>query len=253
MAPATPKPAAINEGEVNWLIFVSTDDRLYFLLATVAVGTPTYDDNTDPDDASGGEPIPLVGANTVPVSAKYGLVDGNRMLMAGAWESTYSSRVWFTPRMGASDYADDERVPDTVDNQNWVDINEKDGDYITGLGGPIQGMPIVFKNRSIYKLRPTLDDENPYAPLLISNSVGCIRQQTIVMAEDENGDPALYFQSHRGPYRLAACNISGARLKTSGISGSTSMPRPSTPSASGMKTGIRSGTSWRWTPTTRRT
>jgi hypothetical protein len=120
------KPAAINEGEVNWIIYVSTDDRLYFYLTSVVVGTTTYAHTANPADASGGDAIPLTGANTVPTSAKYGLVDGNRMLMAGSWESQNSSRIWFTPRMGASDYADDERIPDTVDNQNWVDITEED-------------------------------------------------------------------------------------------------------------------------------
>jgi hypothetical protein len=196
------KPAAINEGEVSWLIYVSTDDRLYFLLTTVAVGTTTYDDAADPAEASGGDPIPLAGANTVPVSAKYGLVDGNKLLLAVGWESTLSSRVWFTPALGSSDYADDERIPNTVDQENWVDVNEKDGDCITGLGGPIQGMPLIFKNRHIYKMRPTLDETQPYAPLVISNAVGCLRHHTIVMAEDEHGDPAVYFLSHRGPYRL---------------------------------------------------
>jgi hypothetical protein len=196
------KPAAINEGETSWAIYVSADDRLYFLLTTLAVGTTTYDDSADPDDASGGDPIPLVGANTVPVSAKYGLVDGNRLLLAGSWESQNTSRVWFTPRLGSSDYADDERIPNTVDQENWVDVNEEDGDCITGVGGPIQGMPIIFKNRNIYKMRPTLSAVEPYQPMLVSNSVGCLRHHTIVMAEDEHGDPALYFLSHRGPYRL---------------------------------------------------
>lgn len=199
------KPSALSEGETHWKIYASIDDVLYFLLTTIVVGTTTYDDITDYSTVaslSGNDPIPVVGTNIAPFSAKYGMVDGNRMLMGGSWESQNSSRVWFTPRMGASDYSDSERVPDTVDFSNWADVNEKDGDSITGLGGPIQGMPIVFKNRHIYKLRPTLDATEPYAPLQVSTSVGSLRHHSIVMAEDERGDPALYFLSHRGPYRL---------------------------------------------------
>jgi hypothetical protein len=205
------KPAAINEGETHWKIYASIDDALYFLLTTVAVGTTTYDDSTayttSVNPLSGNDAIPVVGSNVVPVSAKYILVDGNRLIFAGTWEGDDVNRIWFTPRLGSSDYADDERVPDTVDQSNWVDINEKDGDSITAMSGPIQGMPIVFKNRQTWKLRPTQDFDEPYAPMLISPKVGCLRQQASVMAEDENGDPALYFLSHRGPYRLGMGGI----------------------------------------------
>ena len=196
------KPAAINEGETHWKIYVSADDILYFLLTTLAVGTTTYDDTSDPSSHSDADPIPVVGDNIVPTSAKFGVVHDNKLLMGGSWESGPSSRIKFTAPIGASDYQDDERVPDTVDFSFWLDVNEKDGDYLTGLGEPIQGMPIAFKNRHIYKLAPISDAQAPYVPILISKSVGAIRHQGIVLAEDENGDPALYFWSHRGPYRL---------------------------------------------------
>lgn len=198
-------PALLNEGEAYWKIYASIDNNLYFLIATTVVGTTTYDDSTSyasVSTISGNEAIPIVGANTVPYSAKFGIVHDNKILMGGSWESQNSSRIWHTPAMGSSDYADDERVPTTVDFDNWFDVNEKDGDYLTGLGAAIQGIPIAFKNRHIYKLRPTLDPTLPYAPLQITDKVGAIRHHTIVMGEDANGDPALYFWSHRGPYRL---------------------------------------------------
>lgn len=196
------KPAAITEGETHWEIYVSPDGNLYFLLATVVVGTGTYTDTADPFAAIGGTPIPLDGAHTFPVSAKYGLVDGNRLILAGSWETTTAtSRVWFTPRLGSGE-GDSERIPDTVDQENWIDLDEKDGDAITGLGGPFEGMPIVFKYRHIWGLRATGAPDAPYQPLIISKVVGSIRQQMVVMAEDENNDPAIYFWSHRGPYRF---------------------------------------------------
>jgi len=62
-------------------------------------------------------------------------------------------------------------------------------------------MPMVFKYRHIWGLRPTGSVTQPYQPIIISKLVGAVRQELTVMAEDENGNPALYFWSHRGPYR----------------------------------------------------
>lgn len=196
------KPAGLSEGETHWELYVSADNNLFFELATTAVGTTTYDDNSDPFAAINNDPIPLAGAHTAPKSHKYGVVDGNRMLMAGRWESTNdSSRIWYTPRLGSGD-GDDERVPDTVEQENWIDLDEKDGGCITALGGPFEGMPIAAKEKQLWGLRPTGSLIAPYQPLIISKVVGCLRQQSMVMAEDENGNPAIYFLSHRGPYRF---------------------------------------------------
>lgn len=190
------KPASVSEGETHWELEISTDDSTWYFVARTAVGTTTYDDSADPFSYT--TLAPLAGEYTVPVSAKYGVVDGDRMLMAGSWESTtYTSRVWFTPRRGTLN-GDDERVP----TNNYVDVDEKDGDFITGLGGPFEGHPIVFKYRHIWSLRPTGSVDAPYQPLIISKVVGAIRQQLVVMAEDENNQPAIYFWSHRGPYRF---------------------------------------------------
>lgn len=197
------KGASAGEGETHWELYGSDDGNLFFLIATTPIGTTFYDDSADPHQYSGGNANPLVGANIPPVSAKYGLVDGNRLLIAGSWESTsFTSRVWFTPRLGSSDAGDDERIPDTVDQENFVDFDEKDGSEITALGGPFEGMPIVFKYRHIWAMRPTGSPEAPYRPMIISKLVGAVRQQLVVMAEDQHGNPAIYFWSHVGPYRF---------------------------------------------------
>jgi len=51
---------------------------------------------------------------------------------------------------------------------------------------------------------PTGEIAAPYLPRAISKSVGCIAHKSIVLAEDEHGNPALYFLSHRGPYRIGS-------------------------------------------------
>jgi hypothetical protein len=195
------KPASLSEGETHWSVEVSIDNSVWWIVTTgIVVATTTYDDNTT-IDALPSTLSQVTGEHIAPISHKYGVVDGNRILLAGAWEATtYTSRVWFTPRLGTS-AGDDERIPNSVDHQNWIDLDEKDGDAITALNGPFEGMPIVFKYRHIWGLRPTGSDTKPYQPLIISKIVGAIRQELTVMAEDEHGNPALYFWSHRGPYR----------------------------------------------------
>jgi hypothetical protein len=44
----------------------------------------------------------------------------------------------------------------------------------------------------------------PYTRQLLSDTVGCVSYQGIVMAEDEHGAPALYWPSARGMYRYGA-------------------------------------------------
>jgi hypothetical protein len=194
------KPASLSEGETHWEIEVSTDNTVWYYVTRVVVGTTTYDDTADPSSHT--TLAPIAGEYVAPVSAKYGLVDGNRMLLAGSWEtSTYTSRVWHTPRLGTLN-GDDERIPASVEHSNWTDIDEKDGDFITGLHGPFEGMPIVSKYRHVWGMRPTGSDTSPYKPIVISKVVGCIRQQLALVAEDENGNPCWYFWSHRGPYRF---------------------------------------------------
>jgi hypothetical protein len=86
--------------------------------------------------------------------------------------------------------------------QNYIDLDRGDGGGITGLGGPLFASPYVFKLGQIYKLVRTGNVSTPYLPVTISKSVGCIRHQTLANGEDEDGNPALYFLSREGPYRI---------------------------------------------------
>lgn len=205
------KPAAISEGETHWLLYASADNSTYVLLATTAVGTTTVTDTTEPTAYSGTAPS-LAGEHTVPVSWKYLVADGNRLLGAGSWESGgFNSRVWFTPRLGDMDVGDDERIPDTTARSNWVDLDENDGGFITALRGPLDGSIWVFKYRQIWQLVPTGEVSSPYDPNPETKALGCIRHQASVVAEDENGAPAIYFLSHKGPYRIGARGIQKMR------------------------------------------
>jgi hypothetical protein len=213
---------APSEGETHWELYAASDDdnyNAYRYVGRAAIGS-TIEDNTNditayataPSSAEG-EFAPLAGRNQLPPSCKFLVTDGNRLLMAGAYESAASTaqttpknnRVWFTPALGTTGdaYADDERVSHTTAFKGWVDVGENDGDTVTGLG-VLGGIVFVFKNERLYRLRPTSDPIVPYLTEEVSKGIGSPAHRSIVPAEDENGRQCLYFWSLRGPYRVTA-------------------------------------------------
>lgn len=202
------KPTTV-DGATFWRIWGSADDVSYYLLQSVAIGTTTWDDNTNPVDyvlSNVGNIAAEAGAYTPPWSAKYLLVDENRLLIAGAHETMrYASRIGWSAILGTAAAAygesvtvnDDERFPP---NQ-YLDLDSDEGGEITGME-MLNGSVYVFKRYAIYKLVRTGDSIVPYKPLTITKVVGAMSRRSIVPGEDESGAPCLYFLSDRGPYRL---------------------------------------------------
>jgi hypothetical protein len=208
LAARVTRPALLGEHETNWYLFGSPDGINYYLINSAPNATTFFDDTAAPATyptiagANAGFPI---GADyfTPPISVKYVLVDGAQLLLAGSWETVaLSSSVFYTPALGTTGFllTDDERVPST----NRIDIEPQLGGGITGLGGPIGGTPVVFKLDRTYLLNPTSDPTRPYTRQLLSDAVGCVSYQGIVLAEDETGSPALYWPSRRGYYRYGS-------------------------------------------------
>ncbi len=216
------RPTAPGEGETHWEVESSLDNTSWGVLhgqdrassGPIVIATTTASHTSNPP-----ADIPLLpvtypaGTYGLFPSVKYLVADGNRLLGAGAWETAgttsggKNSRIWFTPVLGSSDKGDDERVPNTTTQKNWIDLNENDGGAVTGIGGPIDGAPWAFKYRQVWKLVPTGTVSAPYQPFKRADGIGCIAHKSIVMAEDEAGRPALYFLSHRGPYRVSASGM----------------------------------------------
>ena len=196
------QPTVAAEGETHWELYAcGTSTGLFVLIATTAIATTTYSDtNADPSTYTG-TLCPLIGANTSPGSWKHICTNGNRLLGGGSWTSgAKQSRVWYTPVLGVSDVGDDERVP----TPNYVDLDEGDGDVLTGFVGDYQGNTLAFKRGQIWKLVPTGNGTTPYSKTCLTKAVGCIEAKTIVEAEDESGNPAIYFLSEKGPYRIGS-------------------------------------------------
>lgn len=201
------KPATVDSA-THWVVFGllgSSEDTydLYEELAELAVGTTTYDDAEDPASYDGDAP-PILGSNIPPPSVKFLTTEGTRVIMAGAWENSASAgqtdpandRVWFTRAAGATDVGDDEAIP----NGLWLDIG--DAGFITALG-TIYTDVYVFKFGSVHKLVPTQDPDGPYAPVLVSETFGCIGQRCLTNGETDDGFGAIFFADDHAVYRLA--------------------------------------------------
>jgi len=210
------QPTVAGEGETHWEVETSTDNTTWTVWAGVAnssqqiaIGTTTTDDTATPAAHAAVEPAAdVAGMYSRFPSVKYLMTDGNRLLGANAWESTgadsggKTSRIWFTPVLGSADKGDDERAPNQSTQKNWVDLNENDGGALTGCGGPLSGLLWWFKYRQVWKLQPTGDLSAPYIPRKMRDDIGCISHKTICIGGDQYGRAALYFLSHRGPYRV---------------------------------------------------
>lgn len=195
----------LSEGETHWELEVSLDNAVWYLLATTAVGTTTYTDSAVTTTYSTNALAPLAGAYTNWAEVTLLSADENRLIGAIDKAGTYPSRVWWSPVLGttSASFYDDERVPDTIEQKNYLDIDAKSGAFITALSKPFQGGFFVFKNNEIHKLIPTGVDTAPFRRVSLSSGVGCFRHETVVYAPDEAGQQSMYWLSHNGPYRIS--------------------------------------------------
>lgn len=204
-----------SEGETHWIAEAADDESgepgTFFQIATVAIATTTTNDTFG--DLTAFDLSPLIGEYVPPPSAKYILSDTNRLVMAGCWETTGAAdqtdpkqnRVWFTPVLGSTDEGDDERIPNTVDQQNWVDVGNEGP--ITGLAGPLYGDIYVMKSDSVFKLTPTGDFVTPYRVIQVSTGIGAVDQRTMCVGEMGNGTPGLFFASSGSVYVISSGGI----------------------------------------------
>lgn len=212
------KGAVSGDGETHWEVEASDGaNGPWYLMATTVVGTTTYDDTAATISTT--TLSPTLGLYIPPPAAKYLVTDGVVLLMLGAWETSAAAgqttpktnRVWFTRALGTSDVSDDESIPDTDDQRNWIDIG--DAGPGTALVGPIYGEFYVFKNNAVGKLVPTGDVTTPYAYVPVSDAYGAIDQR-VVCSGDLAGVPAVYFADANAAYALTT---GGVQLITDGI------------------------------------
>lgn len=195
------RPSLPGEDETHWEAeYADAAAGPWYRASQIVAATTTYSDTAATISTT--NLTAADGINYPPPSARFVISDDNRLVMAASFETSggyvtpKETRVWFTPVLGSNDVGDAERIP----SGNYLDVEAA----ITGLAGPLQGSVYVFSYRRIWKLVATGIAAAPYQRFGISNGIGCIHHKSIVQADDEHGNPAIYFLSHRGPYRLGA-------------------------------------------------
>ena len=201
------QPTVAGEGETHWEVEGSTDGITFYRIATVAIGTTTYDDSAATSSYSSNTLSDLTGKYTVQKSYRFIAADQNRLLGLGSYTATdKQNRLEISAVIGSSDIGDAERV-DTSQVNSIIDFDENDSGDVAGLLGPIVGSFFVFKTRQVHQLTPTGSTQQPYRTEAISKSIGALNPLAIARAEDAIGNAALYWMSHRGPYRWSLAGL----------------------------------------------
>jgi hypothetical protein len=204
------KPATIDSA-THWQVWASADNVTYYKISgQIAVATTTYDDSATPSAYDGDVPF-TEGSFLPPPSCKFLAVDGTRLLMAGAHESSASSgevapkanRVWFTRPLGATDVGDDESILITVDQRYYLDVAGDQGAEITAMVSETNGTVYVFQQRGIHRLIATGLDDAPYRAERLARDVGVVNQDQVCIGDTEFGEQAVYFMDVTGPYRIS--------------------------------------------------
>jgi hypothetical protein len=200
------KPATINENETHWEVEASLDNADFYRIATVVVGTSSYDDSTPA--ATGYAAAGVLSADigdyaTIP-SGKFLSADQDRLIIAGSWEtSAEASRVRWTPVYGdPTGDGNDERLE--LDTDPYLDLDGFEGGEITGMSRAVNGYIFVFKRGHIYRMVRTGQRNKAYDAVPITKARGAL-PGSLVEAINQAGQPSLYFLDQSvGPTRLSA-------------------------------------------------
>jgi hypothetical protein len=218
------RPVAGFEYATHWRVWGSPTSAIYFKLSgNIPIATTTYDDTVLPA-AYAGEVAPEIGAFLPPPAATRIITDGHRLLLAASFPQTgpgaptqaygetapRTNRIWYTPVLGTLDQGDDERIPNTSDQKNFLDIGDPPTGDITELGGPMDGQMFAFAKHRTWRLVPTGDLTTPYVTYPVTMVFGAGEAPYHPMAatalgETEAGRPAIYFfDESAGLYRITS-------------------------------------------------
>lgn len=207
------QPTPPGEGETHWEVEASVDNVTFYGIASfdngatqIAIATTTFDDALAVSNYTNGALSALTGTYTLQKPYKFIASDQNRLLGFGSYTSTDKQhRIEISAVVGSLNVGDAERV-NTVAS-SYIDLDENASGVPTGLVGPMNGNFYAFKYREVWQLTPSGNTVNPYTQKAISKHIGCIGPRAMVVAEDEAGRPAIYWMSHRGPYRYGAYGL----------------------------------------------
>lgn len=205
------KPANPDTNVTHWLVYGSDDNVTYYALSSLTgVGTTTYDDSQAVSTYKTGAVSLEAGFFLPPPSCKFLATNGERLFMAGAYETTAGTgettpsprRVWFTRIIGVTEQADDESITSLEDAKAWVDIDSDDGSPITAMVSTFNGAIYVFTKSSVWQLSDTGNVDSPVRADRVASGVG-VTSGKLVAADTTAQDGTIYFSSPTGPYRYS--------------------------------------------------
>jgi hypothetical protein len=205
-------PPIAGETITDYEIEASLDNANFYRIATQSIAITSYTDETQ-DSAFYSDEGPLseaIGSYLLQQSAKYLLVDGDRLILVSHWtDPGLMSRVWWTPVVADPGAGNSERVPIVTTGglpiQSFKDLGNYDGGGITGVSKTANGTFYVFKFSAVYQFLRTQDDTNAYNVFQMSSNAGPrgAMEGSIVSAVDEYGQGCIYFlDPWIGPSRL---------------------------------------------------
>ncbi len=209
------KPATISENETHWEVEASLDNANFYRIATVVVGTTTYDDSVSFSvgyAATAGTVLSEDVGDYEPLkSARFLVADDDRLVTGGSYEnSALSSRVAWTPVLNDPGVGNDERAP--VDTDNFIDLDTFEGGGITDMGRTVNGYIYVFKWDHIYQLTRTGQRTRAYTSHCLTKTRGAVTG-SVCEGVDQNGRPCLYFVD---PV-VGPCRIGDGGIQTCGM------------------------------------
>lgn len=195
-------------GVTDWILEASTDDALYYQIATIPIATTFYTDHTvyATGYSSQGPLSPQIGDyDTIP-SAKFVAADGDRLVFAGHWtDESQMSLVGWTPVQTDPGVGNSQRLPLDVDNTKNLDNYA--GGPLVGLSAADYGTLYAFKFNRVYRLMRTSDVTNAYDVICLSTSRGAV-EGSIVRGYTEDGSSCIYFLDPlMGPSRVGSFGI----------------------------------------------
>lgn len=212
------KPAGISEHETHWELEASTDNAFWYRIARTAVGTTTYTDTTAfaTGYAAGGVLSEAVGAYLLQASAKYLVVDSDRLVTGSHWtDATMMSNLSWSAVSNDPGVGNDERQPIVTTGGENIDttirLDNYEGGPITGLSEPDNGQFYAFKWARVHKIARTQDVTKAYDSITVSSSNGAI-PGSVVNGLDENSRGCVYFLDPVfGPTRLGPSGLQVCR------------------------------------------
>lgn len=179
------------EGQTHWEVEISEDNVLFYVVATVAIGTSTYTDTTATGGYSAFTLSENIGEYEVPKAARHVAVDEDRIIMAGSPVTpARDSIVSWTPVAADDGVGNDERLP--TETLQYINFDGLDGGAVTGLVGGISGYIFVFKRSRVHKMGRTGSLRAAYDPDTVSTTRGCLPRGATA-GTDANGVPCVYF------------------------------------------------------------